>query len=219
MTDRAKSNATKSAKRIQSGITSVPILGFDYGAVLQVAREAYNRSVSTNGNKEHDLRVGVVFSAIAFEGFINQTAAFYKHLSNFGEIPEKMKAIGQTLTDLEETHSPIRTKLQVLHWIMFGKTCEMGKPPLQDLDHMIKLRDHIVHSRAEAGHVPDKIFVKFFESHGLCVKRKPNHHIGLIGRFDAPKTIKWSYDTVVKSIQLLAGDLQLSLGTHLNCIE
>jgi hypothetical protein len=90
--------------------------------------------------------VSIVFSVLTLEAFMNELAEFA--LTSDMEQPPVIDVLAEFLKDSEESNASLETKFTVGSWILTGKRFERGKQPFQDFALLVRLRNDIVHFKA-----------------------------------------------------------------------
>ena len=108
----------------------------------------------------------LIFSVVTLEAFFNETVELANLCGvserNFvagGQVPkspepELVSVFYDLMTDAENAHTPLESKLILANWLLTGKHLDKGAPPFQDLVLLIKVRNQLVHFR------PNEIFVE-----------------------------------------------------------
>lgn len=91
----------------------------------------------------------ILNSAIALEAFPNDFIRVLRPSYELerNRLPESLIAAYRILPEVETL--AIQTKYQILVHLLNGTTFDPGKPPFQDFDFLIKLRNEIVHPKCE----------------------------------------------------------------------
>ena len=111
--------------------------------------------------------MSIVFSVLTLEAFLNELAEYA--LTSDMEQPPVIDVLAEFLRDAEESNASLETKFAVGSWILTGKAFERGKQPFQDFALLVRLRNDIIHFKAND---------KFKE--GVPVGKR---HENLIGKF------------------------------------
>jgi len=178
------------------------VLTLSTGSLLQVVRRAYERACDEQDDGPLDnLLIGIVFSAISAEGFINELGAELNFLcAQPSRFDEKFKKLGQQLKDLEDARVSTRKKYSAAHHVVHNAAYDTGSEPFQGLTKLFQLRDLIAHHKAEDSSQAEPEYLEYFEDKGIYVSPRPNHHISILSRFKKAETIRWAHNTAVSSM-------------------
>lgn len=91
---------------------------------------------------------GVLFSAIAAEAFPNDLSQMLQIFAKCGTLPEPLAAARDLLPEFEQQKLQIRSKYQMLFYVLRGQSLNLGELPYQDFDLLITLRNELVHPKA-----------------------------------------------------------------------
>ena len=101
----------------------------------------------------HQPLAAIILSAVAVGTFLNEAAEtidpFLVPKRDWESEPDKLEALQSIMSNLEKQRSSTRTKLQVAHFILTGKSIKRGELPYQDFDLLMSLRHQLVHSKVE----------------------------------------------------------------------
>jgi len=174
--------------------------------LFQLTRKAYERS------KDYppEAIAAVVLSVISFEAFLNEMVELVSGPQCAKNEPEEVKAFGAILEDLEQQKAQIDVKVQVAYYVFRRRRLDKGRPPYQDFDLLIKIRNALVHKKPEKWSLPAE--EEAFEPHKL-VKRLADRKVIPLPPPDAPPELfipiccpevaKWAYNVVVEMVRLL----------------
>ena len=151
--DRLRPEAIQDTANVVPGRSEAQLgkgISFSSKSFLWMARKAYERS----NDQGLEAIVAVIMSVVAVEAFVNELGELAVSPPQMGEKKtetdrEKVVALGSVLQDLEEQSVSTRTKLQVAHHLLTGKALDKGAMPYQDLDLLARIRNELVHKKAE----------------------------------------------------------------------
>ena len=116
------------------------------GALLSVARRATEASTYHGDNP----LIATIFSAFGFEAWVNElltnvrlTAEPYR-LAPLDRLYPMIAA-----ARLQERSTSLRTRLDVIGTVVQGEGWTLGRPPFQDLDLLLDIRNELAHVRPE----------------------------------------------------------------------
>ncbi|HHB1596001.1 TPA: hypothetical protein ACN976_004185 [Vibrio campbellii] len=144
---------------------------------FQIAIDACDR---THAQPEQAL-VCLIFASNALEAFINETVACYEVTAG-GQFTEREKSFFTVMSEQQKNKGSILSKFELGKLILSGAGWDRDKAPYQDLKLMLKVRNELVHRKAEVHKdilvsgvgFPEKTLnshPKFFDelsSKGLC---------------------------------------------------
>ena len=91
----------------------------------------------------------ILYSAIALEAFPNDFAdlieVFSEHKPN--DFAVELLAVGRILPELEKQRVQPRTKYQILYHLLTTSTFDPSKPPYQDFEFLLNIRNELVHPK------------------------------------------------------------------------
>jgi hypothetical protein len=128
-------------------------LGFHSPVLYEIATDAAERipgDSSRIGGSPNAL-VAVMFAAATLEAFINEIALFAK-LRTDG--PPVLSVLATLLEELEEAQGHMRAKYQLARGVLTGAGFDRGTKPFQDFELLVRLRNEIVHMKAQLGLIP-----------------------------------------------------------------
>jgi hypothetical protein len=182
------------------------------------AKEAFARSEKSS---KHDRQLGrmdaldaVVFSVVALEGFINEVSALARQGSLGGPYgnPPSVESLGQLLGEVEKAKGSLRLKFMLVHWVFTGQTYDASRPPFQDFNLLIELRNAVVHhwpmdsfAQGVGGAIEveaPKLLSKL-ESKNILAKTESDVQTSWLNRIATPASAGWACDTssnVVNSV-------------------
>lgn len=123
---------------------------FFASSLYELARKAYGRAVSQQSTGQvHQLDAieALVLAAVSAEAFVNELVE-YAHVSSIGAEP-LAEIWGDEFENLD-----VRTKY-LLAARLLGRPLNKGKAPFQDFQHLIRIRNSIVHLKLVQGQADD----------------------------------------------------------------
>ncbi len=142
---------------------------FDNGMLFNVAcKHALSIDAPARKGGQKAALVSIVFSVMTLEAFINELAEFASETAL--PTPKVIETLGEFLTDAERANASLETKFKIGSWIMTGEKTERGEQPFQDFALLVRLRNDIVHFKANdkfenglpAGQVHTHLINKFW---------------------------------------------------------
>ncbi len=122
---------------------------FDAGMLFNVACDHARRiqAPPREGGQKPAL-VSIVFSVLTLEAFLNELAefAYDTHIRK----PEVVDVLAEFLMDAERSNASLETKFTVGNWILAGTRFKRGEQPFQDFALLLRLRNNLVHFKANA---------------------------------------------------------------------
>lgn len=182
-----------SGKRLQA---SSPLL-------MNIARSGYERSHET----PREALVTILFSAAALEGYINELTELTEFLVRERDhgVWSSMSTI---LKEAEKSRASTTLKFLLLSVALTGKIPEKGSPTYQDFDLLLRVRNAVVHLRAEIASTDepelDKV-VKALVGKGLVAKPSTNREGALVEALSNPFVARWAFNTAVAIVNEIKG--------------
>jgi len=185
---------------------------YNAGRLFKIAKDAYQQVMG----QTFDPRAGnnvpiiaIIFSASALEAFINELGDTDLYDFLFSKPPESVQAFAAMMKEIEESKGPIRLKYQVARAAFAGQAYNQGTSPFQEFTLLFKLRDEIVHLKAEKK-------IKFsaegkitsIQAPGV-IERLPKNILASFNAGDSyswldlvntPATARWSCNTASKMV-------------------
>lgn len=91
--------------------------------------------------------VSLIYAPMSIETFMNELVF---HATQYGikKPGPRLQAFADVLTEMEESKTQIKTKVQMGKFILTGESFDKGKYPYQDFDLLVNLRNEIIHQKA-----------------------------------------------------------------------
>ncbi len=127
----------------------MPVRYFESGVLFGVAvnSAASIQAVPRRGGQLPAL-VSLVFSVVALEAFLNEVTEM---ASGFLDIPSEPPAVllfAECMADAERSRASLESKFVLANWVLAGKKLDKGAQPYQDFGLMMRLRNDLVHFKA-----------------------------------------------------------------------
>jgi hypothetical protein len=113
--------------------------------MFTVARVEAHRS----NPSQNDALVGIIFSALAIEAFINDLMELCEVYSRMGDKSVSIKTFVTLLKQAEESRASIELKLHLASVAFRGAAFDRGISPYQDFNLLFKLRNTLVHAKPD----------------------------------------------------------------------
>lgn len=122
------------------------------GRLFQSAVDFYKgvttlNPVSTQAQRE--CLASVIFAAMSAEAFPNELQQLSLDISDKAREPESVRALGQILSDAEDSRLQLKAKYQLIMLILSGAVLDKGAQPFQDFALLVDVRNLIVHWKPE----------------------------------------------------------------------
>ena len=122
---------------------------FDAGMLFNVACDHARRiQAPPRESSQKPALVSIVFSVLTLEAFLNELAEF-AHDTDIRK-PEVVDVLTEFLMDAERSNASLETKLTIGNWILTGTRLKRGEQPFQDFALLARLRNDLVHFKANA---------------------------------------------------------------------
>ncbi len=131
-------------------------------------------TVLSECNTPTTCNASIIFSAIAVEAFISDMQLRLSLRGSIDEINknETFKVLRDLLCQLEEERVQIRTKIQLMYYILTGNSIKKGMSPYQNFDLLIDLRNCLIHSKASLSSIdPDGYWKQDENKHHQLINR------------------------------------------------
>jgi hypothetical protein len=91
--------------------------------------------------------VSLVFSVVSVEAFLNEAAEMAVGFLDMSE-PQAVAVFVECMADAERSRASLESKLALANWVLAGKRLDRGAQPYQDFGLMMRLRNDLVHFKA-----------------------------------------------------------------------
>ena len=129
----------------------MPIRYFHAGVLFGIAVDsARNIQAQPRKGGQKAALVSIVFSVVALEAFMNEiTGAAQDALAVASYLnPPELSVFAHVMADAEDARSRLESKFTLAKWTLAGKNLERGAPPYQDFALLVRLRNDLVHFKA-----------------------------------------------------------------------
>ena len=130
----------------------LPYKNYSAGHLFFLAKQAYERTISTESDREpgkSDAIVAVVFAASSLEAFINELADWATYMPDVMEHPESVQSFASLMREVENLRGSIRLKFMLTKLVFSGSTYKKDEQPFQDLSLLFMVRDALVHLKPQ----------------------------------------------------------------------
>lgn len=126
----------------------MPIWSAYAGDLFTHATEAHNRSALVSDKETPEALTAVLFSVVALESFINELVDLASGIGDDEDPPEpRFLALADVMEEID--HASLASKFLMAKWFLSGKSYDKSKAPYQDFAALIKVRNGLVHLKAE----------------------------------------------------------------------
>jgi len=126
----------------------MPIRYFESGVLFGVAvNSAAGIQAPPRKGGQLAALVSLVFSVVAIEAFLNEAAEMALGFLDMSE-PQAIELFAECMVDAERSRASLESKLAIANWILAGKRLDRGAQPHQDFGLMMRLRNDLVHFKA-----------------------------------------------------------------------
>lgn len=176
------------------------------GMLYQQAREAATQASTAQTVKaKNDAALNaIVFAFIALESFMNELSDF----AGEGTMGPSLAIFSSLMEDLEQAKASIEVRFQFAKWILSKESYDKGKVPYQDFALLVKLRNAIIHLRADktltgpGNDVPQPPkFLETLRQKGLVQEYPSNVAASFLTKISTPQMARWACDTVVAMVK------------------
>lgn len=141
---------------------------------IKVVPDMFNPDPYRKGGQRGAL-VSIVFSVIAIEAFFNEIADYATRMGQGMTQAAPELLFSDVMSDAEEAHASLESKLTLAKWILSGKRVNRGDKVFQDFKLLVRLRNDLVHTK------PNKPFVHGVttneEAHDDLIKKFGHKHV------------------------------------------
>jgi hypothetical protein len=125
---------------------------YDAKTLFDIARRAYDRTKDVSGDRDplqKDALVAITFSAATLEAFINEAADLAWRMRPVSLPPraESLTTFGKLAREVETLQGGVQFKYHLASTVFAGHPYDEGRPPFQDFDDLLTLRNRLLHLR------------------------------------------------------------------------
>jgi hypothetical protein len=186
---------------------------FDAGMLFKVACDHARRiqAPARKGSQKPAL-VSIVFSVLTLEAFLNELAEFAYDTDI--RKPEVVDVLAEFLMDAERSNASLETKLTIGNWILTGARFKRGEPPFQDFALLVRLRNDLVHFKANArfedgvpkGKMHANLFGKFRDKK-ILAENMEDDELSWSVLVQTKAVAEWSCKTAARMVSDLCGKI------------
>ena len=187
---------------------------YQHGAFLEGVQKAVDRANSNERVDRDDVVAAVVMGVITVEAYFNATVDQACRKCDPDDLSNDLRRYCQLMEKLDRRS--LRDKLDFALLIINGEEIDWGAPPFQDLQHLISLRNDLVHHRPQESenvedvsggylhHLSDK---GLLNEDGAIVEFEGVQHGSMISLIQSAQVAEWALETVEQSINTLLGSV------------
>jgi len=127
----------------------MPVRYFESGVLFGVAvNSAAGIQAEPRRGGQLPALVSLVFSVVAVEAFLNEATEMALGFLDIPSEPQGIAVFTECMADAERSRLPLESKLGLAKWVLAGTRLDRGVQPFQDFLLMIRLRNNLVHFKA-----------------------------------------------------------------------
>lgn len=192
----------------------MPIWSAYAGDLFTHATEAHNRSALVSDKETPEALTAVLFSVVALESFINELVDLASGIGDDEDPPEpRFLALADVMEEID--HASLASKFLMAKWFLSGKSYDKSKAPYQDFAALIKVRNGLVHLKAEqywpgeSGLLVSSMgeaVLRSLESRRL-IEPSPPANPGWLNRISTPAVARWACNTTAAMVHSILDTL------------